>query len=210
MGFFNMNYASLHKLTEVPPAGLAEPFARYAKDFARSAASRHSTDQLHDTGMFTRAAVRTASVSIATALNSQPPRFHSGIGRRTTYACAETRKIMARDFRNWKDWSILPYLADLQRSRGIRVLMVHWPVAHDPIDDCYSARFTNVAVADFSEWLRAETTHWGLAYLDLSTLLAADAFTDTIHVTTSGHQQVADSVARVLTPMLQNLAAQPR
>ena len=206
--FFNMNYAAMHKLTEVPPAGLEQPFALYAKNLARTASSRHSTDQLQDTGLYLREAMRTTAESIATTVNSPQRRVASGDTRRTTYDCAETRKVMARDYRNWKDWSILPYLADLERSRGIRVLVVHWPVAHDPIDDCYSARFTNVAVADFSEWLRAETTRWELAYLDLAALLSTDSFIDTIHMTSVGHQQVADRVARVLTPMLQNLAAQ--
>ena len=208
--FFNMNDGALRALADQPPKGLEEPFARYMQNLARTESTRHATDELQDAGLYARRAARAAGESIAAALNSPRPPFRSQQPpRQRNYNCAKTLTTIAKEYRDWKTWSILPYLAELQRTRGIRVLVVHWPVAHEPVDDCYSIRYTAAGVADCSAWLREETARHDLAYLDLRDLLAADLFIDSIHVSRAGHRQIADQIVPALAPLLRDRSNDP-
>jgi hypothetical protein len=115
-----------------------------------------------------------------------------------------------RDFQNWQGWNILAFLEQLQRERDLLLLIVHWPVAHEPVDDCYNVRFTNALAAEFVDWLAAESRALELAYLDLHDLLPSDDFLDSLHVSPKGQRRIANAIAQTLEPMLeQRLARAP-
>ncbi len=200
--FFSMNAAALQRAVDDPPAGLEEPLGIYRTWLTKWRNQRHWNDQLRDLGLYARRAARAWAEAVSATFNSPTPAFQPPPNaRRTAYDCATAEKGYQAD-RDWKKWNILAYLEDLQRTHGIRILVVHWPIAHEPVGKCYSFRFTDAAVHDFSDWLRAETAQRGLAYLDLRDLLPPDLFVDSLHVTAAGHVRIADALARVLDPML--------
>jgi lysophospholipase L1-like esterase len=95
-------------------------------------------------------------------------------------------------------WDILDYLAELRRTRGIDVVVVHWPLNHQPSGACYDVRISDARLAQFLEWLRVGTTERGLEYLDLHDLLRPDEFVDSVHLTAEGHRRVAAALAPVV------------
>jgi hypothetical protein len=107
------------------------------------------------------------------------------------------------EFDHWRSWNILAYLEELHRSRGVEVLVVNWPVAHEPVGDCYNVRYPNAGLAEFRDWVREETRARGLAHLDLQDLLPADEFIDSLHVTAAGHARIAAA----LGPIVRTVAA---
>jgi hypothetical protein len=206
--FFDMNDAALQRVAANPPAGLEEPVARYAE--AAVHRTRHVTDQLRDAGLYARLVTHATAEGITATINSPRQRFVSRpSGRQTDYKCSETERTM-NSYTNWKDWNVLAYLDDLQRRRGIRILVVHWPIAHEPVEDCYSVRYTNAAVSDFSEWIRAETERRQLTYLDLRDLLPPELFIDSLHPTPQGHQRIAERIAQALDPIVADVTAHRR
>jgi hypothetical protein len=190
-------------MAEAPPAGLEEPFDRYRVLFEREPAASLVTEPLREGGAFARLAVRTAARKVREGLNSLPHPKPSGLpGRTTEYNCDLTRIQNQRDFQDWQRWNILAYLEQLQRERDILVLVVHWPVANEPVGDCYNMRFTNALATEFVDWLAAETRARELAYLDLHDLLPSDEFFDSLHVSVNGQRRIADAIAGALEPML--------
>jgi len=137
----------------------------------------------------------------------QPEEAVATFGRRTSYDCPARRDEFARNFRDWKSWNILAYLEDLQRTRGVEVVVVNWPVAHEPVGDCYDFRYPAADFEEYTAWLRDQTAARGLRYLDLHDLLPADAFVDSLHVSAAGHRQIAERMNEVLTPLLSELFA---
>lgn len=206
--FFNMNTSALHRLAADPHPGLEEPVGKYVQVAGKVEAPRHPTDQLQDVGLYARRLARSTAEALAAKMNSPRPRFQSRAApQKGGYDCIKTALGMI-SYTNWKDWNVLAYLDDLQRRRGIRVLVVHWPVAHEPNGNCFSVRFTNDAVNDFSAWIRHETEQRQLAYLDLRDFLPAEAYVDSLHVKAEGHRQIADRVAQALEPVMRAAAAQ--
>lgn len=204
---FDMNNAALQRLAVDPPAGLEAPVAMYAEAAEKRAEQRHATDQLRDAGLYARLLTHAKAEALAARVNAPRPRFKSRATKGAKdYKCSETERTM-NSYTNWKDWNVLAYLEDLQRRRGIRVLVVHWPIAHEPLGNCYSVRYTTAAVNDFSEWIRSETERRQLAYLDLRDLLPNEGFIDSLHPTAQGHRQIADRLAPALDPMLRDLVA---
>ena len=206
--FFSANRGLVERMAEAPPAGLEEPFERYRASFDADSAAAFITEPLREIGAFARLAVRIAAGEVRKRLNSLPHPRPSGLpGRATAYDCDRTRMQNQRDFQNWQRWNILAYLEQLQRERDIPVLVVHWPVAHEPVGDCYNMRFTNALAAEFVDWLAAETRARGLAYLDLHDLLPNVEFIDSLHATALGHRHIADAIAPVLEPILEQRLA---
>jgi hypothetical protein len=204
--FFDANRGPLSAMISAPPPGLEEPLSRYGQHLQRRGSNHYPTDQLREAGLFVRLGARSLAESIAARLNAPLPPFQARPkGHQAVYDCSETEWKMASSFANWKQWNVLAYLEVLQRELGVQVLIVHWPIAHQPLGACYSVRYTNAAVADFATWLREESAARGLGYLDLHDLLPLDLFLDSLHPSPQGHRRVAEAVARVLDPMLEEL-----
>ena len=206
--FFEMNDAALQRLVSDPPAGLEEPVAHYAKANSNNAAHLHSTDQLRDAGLYARRLAGATAETVAARVNSPRPPHKAKAGKRQTeYDCSETERAMI-SYANWREWNVLAYLEDLQRRHGIRVLVVHWPIAHEPLGNCYSVRYTNAVVKDFADWISAQTTQRQLAYLDLRDFIPAETFIDSLHLKPEGHQLIAEKIAQRLNPILRDVLAQ--
>jgi hypothetical protein len=192
-----------------PPAGLAEPLRRYGTWLAEVAATRGRVERLREVGRFARIAARQYARALArhlhVVLREPPPET---TGRQTRYDCAKTQRENAARFADWQSWNVLAYLQQLHDQRGIDVLVVNWPIAHEPVGVCYNVRYGNRWVAEFNQWLGAQAAERGLAYLDLHDLLPADQFFDSLHPTPAGHARIAERVAAALAPIIaQRVAA---
>jgi hypothetical protein len=195
-------------MAAAPPPGLGEPFAHFGEWIEQNGAARDPAKQLGDTGLFLRLAARSTAQAITSRLNSPAPPFvPQTVGRQTSYDCDLTKMKNAGDYRDWQQWNILAYLEELQRTRHIRVLVVHWPIAHEPVGDCYNVRYSNTNAVAFVEWLAQESRTRGLAYLDLHDLLPADQFIDSRHVSAAGHRRIAAAIASALDPILSPTSA---
>jgi hypothetical protein len=72
------------------------------------------------------------------------------------YDCAATLAAEERE-RAWASWNILAYLEELRRTRGIDVVVAHWPTSPQPSGACYNTRTSVARLTEFLEWLRAES-----------------------------------------------------
>jgi hypothetical protein len=115
--------------------------------------------------------------------------------RQTSYDCGKTTAQEAKMYKGWQDWNVLAYLQQLHDSDGIAVVVVNWPLAHEPVGECYNVRYSAAAVDSFNRWLQAECDARGLAYVDLHDLLPPDEFFDSSHPTAEGHRRIAQRLA---------------
>ena len=203
--FLNENLDTVSALLADPPPGLAEPLEMY-RDMAEAAEpiAWWELRQLKQLGPFFRTGAALYAVSIVRSLAAEPARRQlRTLGRQTQYDCELTKDQFGVEFDHWRSWNILAYLEELHRSRGVEVLVVNWPVAHEPVGDCYNVRYPNAGLAEFRDWVREETRARGLAHLDLQDLLPADEFIDSLHVTAAGHARIAAA----LGPIVRTVAA---
>ncbi len=209
VNFFDRNRNSLADLAANPPPGLTEPLALYGEALERRQEIYSRMDWLRELGTLVRTSVQRHAHNVAERLSPVPlPSTAKTKGRQTEYDCTKTHMTLATDYRDWRDWNILGYLEKLHQTRGIGVLIVNWPIAHEPIDDCYNVRFSNKAVDEFDRWLREQAAARGFAYLDLHDLLRPEQFLDSAHVLPAGHREIAARISAELDPMLQELLAQ--
>lgn len=187
-------------------AGLSDPVEMYAS-FSDSSVHHPFASDLRQVGALVRTAVRIQAQRVRSYLfgETSAPTV-STRGRQTSYDCAETKRLLAFNYNHWKEWNILAYLQQIQQTTGVTILIVNWPAAHEPVDDCYNVRYSNAALEDYDRWLREETRARGLRYADLHTLLAANEFFDSVHVTVAGQQKIANWVALSLDPILRERA----
>jgi lysophospholipase L1-like esterase len=99
---------------------------------------------------------------------------------------------------DWKRWNILAYLEQIQRTRGVEVLVINWPAVHEPVGACYNARFTTAGFEDYLAWVGPQARARGLHYLDLHDSLPRDAILDSQHLNAEGHRLMAEEIAREL------------
>jgi lysophospholipase L1-like esterase len=124
--------------------------------------------------------------------------------------CAQIVASSELMFQDWKRWNILAYLEQIQRTRGVEVLVINRPAAHEPVGACYNARFTTASFEDHLAWVGPQVQARGLYYLDLHDSLPRDAILDSQHLTAEGHRLMAEEVARGLDPILPALAQRRR
>jgi lysophospholipase L1-like esterase len=87
------------------------------------------------------------------------------------------------------------------------VVVINWPVAHEPVDGCYNVRYPAPALAAYNAWLREETAARGLRYVDLHDLLPPERFLDSVHVTAAGQAEIADRLVEAVEPVVAEVAA---
>lgn len=207
--FLRENADTVERLAADPPPTLGEPLAAITDSFDDEQLDRLSARRIA-AGTYLRLVLRQQARRLATALGAppKPPRPKTADPR--NYDCAKVTRQNDLFFRDFQTWSLLGALADIRARSGQRVLVINWPVAHEPRDDCYNGRYTNARLAEFNAWLAAETARLELPYLNLSNLLAPSDFLDSLHVSSAGHQQIADHVAAALAPLLAETTAPPR
>lgn len=208
--FFERNRGTVAALANTAPIGLAEPFKLYGASFARHPTRFWWYDSFREAGAFLRLGAQAHAQYITERITSPAP-LPSADGSRggAPYDCQRVKRNQTTVFRNWETWNILAYLQHLRETRHIEVLIINWPVSHEPIDECYNAGYTNDALAEYDRWLADEVARRGLHYLDLQNLLPPGEFIDSRHVTAAGHQRIAEAVARTLDPLLRDLAKRP-
>jgi hypothetical protein len=120
------------------------------------------------------------------------------IMQREDYTCGEVLESFARNFRGWRTWNTLEYLESLAERVDARVVVVAWPIRHDPKGACYNWRYPKRAVAEFDAWLRDEAERRGFSFVDLHDALGRSAFVDSLHPTPSGNEEVVSRLRTVL------------
>jgi lysophospholipase L1-like esterase len=191
-------------------SGLEEPAGVYGALSADRAGWLRRWALLRESGRFVRALLResaqrwveTRSSRAAAERLKDGPATGPLHGRREEYPCARVEERFAASFRGWQSWSILPYLESVQREAGVPVLVVNWPLPHEPRDDCYNARHPTEAVEAYNELLERETRRRGLAYLDLHDLLPLELFTDWVHLGVEGQAKLAATLAPAISGWL--------
>lgn len=205
-GFFDTNRYLVTEMSDAGPPGLAEPFETYREVYAKQPFEK-SFGPLRDVGMVLRIAARNHAETIAALVNSRPYHPPDPVPKPIRrWNCAGTVAQNAIEFRDWKRWNVLEYLESIQRTRNIDVLVVSWPVSHEPVGDCYNVRYGNAILADFVAWLEPESRRRGLRFLDLHDRLPPQAFLDSLHLAPGGHRFVANQLERALAPLLDEAA----
>jgi len=157
-----------------------------------------------------RGAAKQQALWVAQRVGSPAPPALPPIRGRLPYDCRHTEQTLALQFPRWKEWNILGYLEQLHRTHGVEVLIVNWPSAHDPVGDCYNARYSNAAMDDFNRWLAAEAAARDLPYLDLHDFLPTDDFFDSMHLDPAGQSAIAARLADVLDPIAREIVARKK
>jgi hypothetical protein len=200
--FFETNRSALAELADAGASGLGEPLSRYRELQGEADPPSEAFGLLRQAGLLLRAGLEANArwllrdVLLSPALVPRPePEVDPP---RDRYDCGERRAWFEEHFQGWRDWNVLAYLEQVQRETGARVLVVNWPVAHEPRGACYNARYPASDLAAYNAWLAEETHARGLRYLDLHDLLPARDFVDSLHPNARGQYRVASRVREEL------------
>jgi hypothetical protein len=200
--FFLSNSRAVDRAAESGLPGVGEPFELYRRYWSDDVAGETWWRSLRETGRLARFAARQVALRARAAwfpgMPAESPMLEPP---KKSYDCDDVKRF-ALHWIDWKEWSLLPWLAELQREHGTRVLVVNWPVAPDPKEDCFNARYLKANFDDYNAWLGRETRERGLAYLDLHDLLGPADFLDSIHPDADGQRAVAVRLASALRDLL--------
>jgi hypothetical protein len=206
--FFGNNSDVLAEMVAAPPPGLEGPLDAYGRWLNRNPKVRGRWPELREVGRYVRNSSRLYARDAARLLHpSLPPTPDKPRQHQTNYDCAKTRERVAQQLDRFPDWNILAYLEEERARHGFEVVIVYWPIAHEPLGECYNVRFTQAIVDRFAEWVRTESERRGFHYLDLHDALPPERFVDSLHVSAEGHAQVAERVAAELDPLVERAVA---
>jgi hypothetical protein len=118
------------------------------------------------------------------------------------YDCRATHRRNARSFNGWGKVNPLAYLAQVRERTGIPIVVVDWPIAHEPSGDCYNSYFTNHIVGSYHAWLQDETRRLDIPVIYLTRALLPRDFLDTLHPNARGQRKIAGSMVPFLEPIL--------
>lgn len=209
--FFVNNRSATLAFAGEQPSGLSEPLDIYRQFLVTAPAPFGDGTALRLVGAFIRSVVReSAQKLLKRAVPDLTVASLEGAGRQTTYDCEKITREREPLYRHWQDWNIIAFLEQLHASTGAPVLVVNWPVAYEPVGDCYNVRYPTVALDAYDEWLHAETEKRGLGYLDLHDLLPAGDFIDSLHVTAQGQRKIASAISPDLERLVWNVAGSSR
>jgi hypothetical protein len=116
--------------------------------------------------------------------------------------------VNVRDYRRWGEVNPLAYLAEVRDRTGIPVVVIDWPIAPQPSDECFSPALTNAAVRGYRAWLGAEAQRRGLPLVDLSQTLLPRDFLDLEHPNVRGQRKIAGALSPQLLPVLRRRIAE--
>ena len=201
LAFMRANADTVAAMAAAPPPGLEEPLGLVGDWLAARSAWETVDTWRQRLASTVRGALRARAGALATALGA-PAATRPATRRRAAYDCDAVTQRDALFYRQWQSWNLLEALAALRADGGPAVLVVNWPIAHEPRGACHNARYTAARVAEYRDWLRAATARLDLPYLDLGDLLTAEDFLDSLHVSPAGPQRIADRVGPALSPLL--------
>jgi hypothetical protein len=196
---FESSSGQLNALAQEHPPGLTQPLVTYERVLNEPGVKWARGYHFREIGRLIRTAVRHQAESLRQFflpkyVSAQPVTQ----GRQLRYDCGAVKREMSEHYQDWQEWNILPYLQKIQDSAKIPVVVVNWPVTHDPVQDCYNVRYTNAVFEQYNDWIERETRMRGLRYLDLHDVLPAEDFVDSLHVGASGQRRIAERLAPVL------------
>jgi len=209
--FFRANDAAMQALAQQHPGGLTVPLQAYETMLSEPRIRYAGGFRLRQVGEYARAAIRAQARAVrrhffpAYETPSAPTS-----GRQSSYACADTERELRDSFAGWQDWNILAYLQQVHAATGIDVVIVNWPVAHEPVGDCYNVRYTTRILQEYNDWLAAQARQRGMTYVDLHDVLPADDFLDSLHVSAEGQRAIADRLAPQLDAVIERVRARRR
>ena len=204
--FMDANLAAIDAMASEDPPGLDEPLRRYRDERDTGDRWEDVVTALRQSGAFVRLSAREGMRWLVGRWlpedETMPP-----LADFSDYHCAEVERKFLRAFRDWKAWNIVAYLEQIDQG-GTPVLIVNWPVAHEPRGGgrCYNVRFTTQAFAAYNEWLRKEVEERGLTYLDLHDFLPNEDFVDSYHPNAVGHRKLAERLEREIRRVLDERA----
>ena len=195
--FFRQNSLEVQRLAAERPPGLTEPLAAYELQPLPTPARRRWM-HLGEVGAMVRAEVRELARAARAIMGpvEATPVVPGPIS--LAYDCDETKAAAARDFQDWEQWNILAYLEHIRATTGVQVVLVNWPMAKQPVSDCYNVRYPAALVEQYEGWLRREAETRRLPYVDLSDVVPAEEFRDSLHLTVNGQHIVAEWLAPLL------------
>jgi hypothetical protein len=196
--------AVLEFAAEEPP-GLARPLGQYRRALEKLPLHRWRGESWpgRDVLTFAVTATRTRLRPLGERLGLVEPLGEPTSGKAAgPYFCAATRRQNARIFNGWSKRNSLAYLAQVRERTGIPIVVVDWPIAHEPRGDCYNSYFTNKSVASYRAWLAEETGRFEMPLIDLSRTLLPRDFHDTLHPNARGQRKIAGAIAGFLEPIL--------
>lgn len=201
--FFDSNSRLVTQLAADPPPTFEEPFRLYRDAQAASVRPWASWIEFREVGTFVRLAVEQTAKLLRQKMfpefEEKIPRTHRTGSR---YSCRKTLRSFEGKYVNWKDWNMLRYLAQLRAETGVEVLVVNWPVVHEPRGDCYNVRYPTDDFLDYVDWLENEASELGLEYMDLHDHLTRRDFLDSVHPTLSGQRKTAAKLAPRIRSLL--------
>jgi len=206
--FFASNRSATLAFAREQPPGLGEPLDIYRQFLGTPPARLRDSTAPNLAGTFIRAVVREYAQRLLK--RALPDLAVESAGRQTTYDCEKITREREPLYRHWQDWNIIAFLEGLQAATGAPVLVVNWPVAHEPVGDCYNVRYPAAALHAYDEWMSAETEKRGLSYLDLHDLLPAEEFIDSLHVTAEGQRKIASAINPALERLVRDVAGSSR
>ena len=212
MQFFDVNRALALQFAAERPAGLEEPLEIYRSLLSMVSLEHSPAQQLWQLGAAIRAAAREHARRIPGKTSPDLPDDPEWTARRRTlrYDCGRIKEGIEQRFKDWQQWNILAYLKQLSDSTGVPVAIINWPVANEPVDDCYNVRYTNAALAEYNQWLAEQAHAAGFAYIDLHDFLSPEDFVDSLHVAPRGHRKLAERLAPFLDTWLSHIASDRR
>jgi hypothetical protein len=200
--FLRDNADAVEAMAAAQPPGLADPLDRVAQRLDPLPSWQAVRDRQDNIANYLRSALRQQARALAATFGAPPALPQPKTLGHRGYDCAKVETQDAMLYPDWQTWNLLSELAAIRARSGQAVLVVNWPVAHEPKDDCYNPRYTAARLAEFNAWMAAETTRLDLPYLDLGDLLPPREFLDSLHVSPAGHQLIADRVAAALAPII--------
>jgi len=209
--FMRNSAGTLRAFAAEHPAGLERPLGLYRRALAHVDRrwSRPLTWPVGEITAFVRTAIATRVRPLGERLGLLEP-----LGEPTSgtpigqYGCRGVHKSNARSFRRWGDVNSLAYLAEVRDRTGIPVVVVMWPMSHEPSEDCFNAYFTKRIVDRYRAWITAEAARLGLPLIDLTQTLLPRDFLDTLHPNARGQRKIAGALSPHLVPFLRERAAE--
>ncbi len=196
--FFRQNSLEVQRLAAERPPGLTQPLEVYELQQLPTSAQLWWM-HFGEVGALVRAEVR--ELARAARMIMGPAETTSAAGPGTislAYDCDETKAAAARDFQDWEQWNILAYLEHIRAATGVQVVLVNWPMAKQPVSDCYNVRYPTALVEQYEGRLRQQAERRRLPYVDLGDVIPPEEFRDSLHLTVNGQHIVAEWLAPLL------------
>lgn len=201
--FFDTNVDTLAPMVRTPPAGLEEPFASMQATLDANPPLKRWRERLEQIGIAVRLMAAHHAERLARRWAVLPAvELPKTFPQNARYDCAKTLADNESHFADWSTWNILANLAAIRARTGAAVLVVNWPIAHEPVGECYNFRYSNTLASAFNRWLQSESERLGLDYLDLHALLPPERFFDSLHVDAAGQDEVAGRIYDALRPLI--------